>query len=167
MSIRQSIPINLRPTDWIDTKANSKWIGLIEVPNLNQVQSIRQSGLIVANCVSRVKRKMQRSDAHLYKAITPAISYLHRVKSSFQFFLHHFPHCKSSARPFVFPCRTRTKSFAIRGSSEQLARYVASEWPDHAVIFQYPSTSSVDQLLSRIHRGLLQSFAGWRRVCFH
>ena len=54
MSIRQSIPINLRPTDWIDTKANSKWIGLIEVPNLNQVQSIRQSGLIVANCVDDI-----------------------------------------------------------------------------------------------------------------
>jgi hypothetical protein len=42
--------INLRPTDWLDAKITSGRIGLIEVPSLNQVQSIRQSGLIVDNC---------------------------------------------------------------------------------------------------------------------
>ena len=49
-SIRQSIPINLRLTDWIDAKIARRRIGLIEVPSLNQAQSIRQSGLIVDNC---------------------------------------------------------------------------------------------------------------------
>jgi hypothetical protein len=44
------MPINLRPTDWLDAKITSGRIGLIEVPSLNQVQSIRQSGLIVDNC---------------------------------------------------------------------------------------------------------------------
>jgi hypothetical protein len=43
--------INLRPTDWLDAKITSGRIGLIKVPSLNQVQSIRQSGLIVDNCV--------------------------------------------------------------------------------------------------------------------
>ena len=52
-SIRQSIPINLRLTDWIDAIITSGRIGLIEVASLNQVQSIRQSGLIVDNCVGQ------------------------------------------------------------------------------------------------------------------
>jgi hypothetical protein len=44
------MPINLCPTNWIDTKITSGQIGLIEVPSLNQEQSIRQPGLIVDNC---------------------------------------------------------------------------------------------------------------------